>query len=89
MPKGATVMTPLGNVAPLNADGPLGGADPSGAPMIVEGAWVQTPGGPGTVSTAPAEGRVSVDVGGLASSFPLSDVEPIEDAPSPASEAPF
>ena len=45
-------------------------------PSIAVGSGVQTPRGPGTVTAPPAEGRVSVDVGGLASSFPLSDVAP-------------
>ncbi|OZC04031.1 hypothetical protein [Rubricoccus marinus] len=48
---------------------------------LAPGDVVSTPQGNGTVSAAPEAGRVSVDVDGMPTSFPLSDVRLSTDAP--------
>ena len=79
-PKIPKVVTPGGDH--LGESSGDGEARAAGMPMLssaslLPGAHVETPVGAGTVRTAPAEGRVGVDVDGLPFSFPLAEVKPM------------
>lgn len=74
-----TPVTPSQTVTPVTRRGDGIPFEPS-VPYLTPGTVVGTPRGPGTVTAAPEDGRVSVDVDGLPVSFPLDAVTPT-DAP--------